>query len=440
MDSELRLQLLRALVRDRQFLKSSWRDVDPTTFAEKEERTIAKAALGFWEKYESPIGPMLRSAIDEEISKNGMAVKTKQKLKDLVNLIQAQKLEPVSLLALQDRIKSLKHNSFYETALDEIITAHEAHEFNVEMLREIIEKAAIELQTGKVEARDYLDQLENRITRRNHWDELKKYPMLLIDPLDEKVRSIGRGHIGLLLAPYSSGKGLALAYIATAYAMQGLKVLFITLEDPLDQVEDRLDASLTGLPLSRLQQLPNRLRKRFRRIKKQMRGRIHIVDGTEGGWTLSQIEKLWEQERQAGFVADVIIIDYDDEIECEKQFKGESARRMEFAWVYRRMRRMAAKLDVILWTAAQASRGAEGKRIVTGKDTAEDISKVRKVTFAIGIGGDPREENTKTLYVIRHRLDRSRFAVDIKTNFRCGLFYDREATLAAKRRPRRPAS
>jgi len=437
MDTELRLQVLRALTRDRQFLRSSWRDVDPEDFAEREERIIAKAAVGFWEKYEAPIGAMLRSEVEEVISRNGMAAGTKKKLKDLVDAIQTQKIEPVSLKALEDRVKALKRNTFYEKTLDDIITAHEKNEFTVDMLRDIIEKAAIELNTGRIVPRDYFAELENRITRRDHWDELKKYPVLMIDPLDEKVRAIGRGHIGLLLAPYSSGKGLALAYITTAYAMQGLKVLFITLEDPLDQVEDRLDASLTGLPVSRLQQLPNRLRKRFRRIKKQMRGRIKLVDGTEGGWTITQVEKLWEQERQAGFTADVIVIDYDDEIECEKSFKGESARRHEFAEIYRRMRRMAAKLDIILWTAAQASRPAEGKRIVTGKDTAEDISKVRKVTFAIGIGGDNQTENMKTLYVIRHRLDRSRFAVDIMTNFRSALFYDREATLLRKRATRR---
>ena len=50
----------------------------------------------------------------------------------------------------------------------------------------------------------------------------------------------------------------------TPYALQGLKVWHITLEDPLEEVEDRIDANLSGLPKARLRELPNRLKKRFR--------------------------------------------------------------------------------------------------------------------------------------------------------------------------------
>ena len=137
---------------------------------------------------------------------------------------------------------------------------------------------------------------------------------------------------------------------------------------------------------------------------------------------------MWEQQKREGFVADVIVIDYDDELECEKQFKGESARRFEFAEIYRKLRRLAVKLDVILWTAAQATRKGEGKRVLTMSDVAEDYSKVRKAFLGISIGSDPKVPALKVLYVMRHKDGRSRFGVEIMSNFASAIFYDAEAS------------
>jgi hypothetical protein len=330
---------------------------------------------------------------------------------------------------LIDRTKKLKHHAFYAAAVEEVISNYEKGTLQSDVLAELVERANKELKVNGILSRDYIEGLETRIKRRELWAEDHKFPLLLIDPLDTKIRAIGRGHLGMFLAPFASGKGFALIHITVAYALQGLKVLHISLEDPADEVEDRLDAALTGLPKSKLFRLPNRLRKRFRKVKRLMRGRIKLIDGIEGGFTVSRIERIWEEEKQNGFIADAIVIDYDDELECEKQFKGESARRMEYGEIYKRLRRLAAKLNVIVWTAGQATRDAEGKKVISGKLAAEDISKIRKCFLVIGIGSMPESETLKYLFVARHRLDRSRFGVTIASNFAQGLFYDREETM-----------
>jgi hypothetical protein len=339
-------------------------------------------------------------------------------------------MDLVPVRALQDRVKSLKQTTFYEQAVDSVITAHEQGKLDPTFLSSLVEQATKELSDGAVLAVDFLsdEELEKRIDQRAAYAD-NQTPKLMIDPLDEKVSAVGPGAVALVLAPYSAGKGLFLCQIDLAYAMQGLRGWHITLEDPLELVGSRLDAALTGIPMAKLNDLPNRLKKRFRRLRKQIRGRIRITDGTMGGWTVSQIERGFEQLKQEGFTPDFIIVDYDEYIVCEKQFKGESARRFEYDDIYRRLTQLAAKLQVIIWTAAQATRNAEGKLWVTGKDAAEDISKIRKCFFAVGIGRDPESENTTGLYVCRHRGDKSRFGVTIQSNFSSGRFYDRAATL-----------
>jgi replicative DNA helicase len=427
-DKELRYQILRAIVRDRSFLKQAYRDVRAEDFSDRGESLIAQAAITFYDKYQEPIGAMLRSQVDELAGRN-MGAESKDKLRDLITKIQSGQMELVSVNALIDRVKSLKKATFYDTALDEMITAHESGELTSEVLASLVERANRELSADQIMSTDYFneDELKKRMERRELWHD-NKYPLFLIPELDSKIKAIGRGHLGMFVAPPNAGKGPALLHMDVAYAIQGLNVLHITLEDPKEEVENRLDAILTGIPLNKLRTLPNRLKKRWRRASKRMHGRIKIIDGTDGGWTVTMVERAWETEKKNGFTADVITIDYDDEIECEKPFKGESARRFEFAEIYRRLRRMASKLDCIVWTAAQGTKATEGKKVITMKDVAEDFSKVRKSFLAIGIGADPKVANLKYLNVMRHRLDRSRFGVEIMSKFDSAIFYDTEAT------------
>jgi hypothetical protein len=214
-------------------------------------------------------------------------------------------------------------------------------------------------------------------------------------------------------------------------------VLHITLEDPIEEVENRLDASIAGVAKNALVNFPIRLRKRLRKARTILKGKIRLVDGTEGGWTLAKIEQTWEELRQDGFIADAIVIDYDDELESPIQYKGDSAARMKSADIYRSLRKLAARLNIIVWTAAQGTRASEGHKIISGRDVAEDISKIRKVTLCIGIGKIDEYEDRKHLYVTRHRLDRSRFGVDICTDYGAGLFYDVEATNRLRAEERR---
>lgn len=432
MDKALRVQILRAAVRDRAFLTQAWRDVNPEDFPQREEVVVARAAVTFFEKYGSPIGPMLRSEADDIAAEMRFGEESKKRL----HLLCADLVKPtqdlVSVRALVDRVRTLKKAAFFDKALEEITTSYEEDKLSAEVLAEIVEKAQKELRHTKLHARDYFTGLEDRQKRRKMTPEEAR-PCFLIGPLDKRISGPSRGELAIWLAPPSGGKGLALVHMSLAYAMQDWKVLHISLEDSATLVEDRMDACLTGLPLRSLKHLPNRLRKRYDRMLRYVKGSIRLVDGTEGGWTVSRVQRVWEELAQEGFVADVIVIDYDDELECEKQFKGDSARRFEFAEIYRRLRKLAATTNTIVWTAAQTSSKAEGKRQIVGKDIAEDYSKIRKVYLCISIGGTAEAPDEKYLFVVKNRTGRRNFGVTIATNYGAATFYDIEATARLKK-------
>lgn len=443
MDKALRLQVLRAAVTDAGFLRLAWHNVKSDDFPSAEESMIAEAAIAFYSRYEEPVGPMLRSEVAELARTAKLGSESKKRLRDLLDTIQQAKVEMVSVKALVDKVRSLRKAALYEQAGDEIITALDKNEFGPGMLQEIMERCNRELNHDGFVLHDYFasSELKKRIKRRADFDE-RSLPLFLIDPLDEKITACGRGQLGMVMAPPGGGKGLFLVHMGLALSLQSWNVLHFTLEDPLKVVEDRYDACLTGIPLRRLKTLPRRLRKRFVRARRLQRGRLKIVDATDGGWSVSKMEQAWEQAARDGFIADAIIIDYDDEIECEKQFKGESARRFEFAEIYRRLRRFAKRANVALWVAAQPGKQAETKRVITGRDVSEDYSKIRKVFLCVTIGQEPEQKAVKYVYVPKNRLGRSHFGVNVVTKYGAAIFFDRAATFEwnAMMRARRAAA
>jgi replicative DNA helicase len=437
MEATLRRQVLRAAVRDRMFLKTVCHDVSPNDFPDRAEQIVATIALKFWDEHNEPIGALLRSDAEDAARHQRLNQEERKQLRQLIDDIQGTKMDLVPIKALEDRVLALKRDTFFDHALEQVVTAQEKGRLDATVLEDIVEQARRELADRVYVATDYMDELEKRILRRRLNQDTEKYPRLMIDPIDEEIRAIGRGHFAIFVGPYSSGKSLFLMHVAMAYAMQGLNVIYVTLEDPKDILENRMDASMGGIPMSKLNLLPNRLRHRFNNLKQMIRGRIKIVDATEGGFTISKCEKMWDQLRSDGFIADAIIIDYDEEIECEKKFSGEMQRKQEFMEIYKRIRRMAKKLDVLVWTASQTKRGTADKKVITGDMVGEDISKIKKSFLAIGIGKVPDEDNVTNLYIMRHRLDRSKFSVEVVSDFASGLAVDAEATRLRMRKPKR---
>ncbi len=174
MDSKLRLQLLRAAVRDGVFLRAAWRDLDPEDFKDREEGTIITAATQYWETYHQPIGPMLTSAVEDIAEDKRFGADSKQHLKDLVRRIEKGSTDNVAVRALIDRVHAMKRARFNDAAIEEIITLHEQGKLNGSTFADLVDKARRELDQGAAQSVDILSMKEfkKRQLRRAQRDDL----------------------------------------------------------------------------------------------------------------------------------------------------------------------------------------------------------------------------------------------------------------------------
>lgn len=432
-DPSFQEKLVALVVRDRNFLRECNGLLNEDDFkpirrdGPTELWTAASVALDFYRRHREPVGSLLRPELIHFADKNMLGEKAKARLLDLAaRLRDAQNGFAAS--AIVEKVISYKKDLLKARAVHELMDLSEAGELTDDKWLEVCMRGVEQFGQKQVKPVEFLDEIEDRIERREvaAAEGHRRNPFFLIDPLDELIGGIGRGHLGLWVAHLNVGKSFALEHTALAYLLQGMQVLYITLEDMLPDVEDRFDASIAELPIRRLGELPNKLRNRFQLFKNVLRSRLRVYDGTENQISVAGVEDLWQQEYNRGFLADAIFIDYDDEIRAPRK---QQERRFEFADIYRELRRLAARRDVVVWTAAQTNRAARLKKIVTEGDLAEDVSKARKATLAIGIGRGEWGPDSRYLWVMRHKLDQKHVGCHVIGDFERGLFYKREPTL-----------
>lgn len=434
-DPDFQEVLLALVCRDRMFLREHGHLLTSEDFkpqsedpASRNRWVIAERALSHWEKYKEPIGDLLPA----ELSKYAKDARLGEKRTHLLKLTGKQILKRniAGIQAVTERLTDFKRNALFSQAIEELVTLHASGELTNERFLSAA-RSVVDFENQKKEAvTDYFDGLELRIERRQLGGGDERYPVFFIDPLDAITRGIAKGHLGCVVGPYKRGKSQFLIWLAIAYTIQKLNVLYITLEDPKEDVEDRFDAAVANLPIKSLHNKPKTLRKHFRLFKRVVRGRLKIYDGTDQGMTVRDIEQIWLQEREAGFIADAIIVDYDDEIRPSKK---NPERRHEIAEVYRDLRRMGARHHLLVWTAAQTQRKTEDLKILSGDKLAEDISKARKVSCLITMGKGDWGPDSIHFYVAAHKFNKQHVGCTVFANRDNMLIYDRARTLAKTR-------
>jgi replicative DNA helicase len=388
--------------------------------------------LEHWRRYHEPIGGLLKSEVLEYIEthrKEGTKRIAYDK-KELIALLQlitsGNQLVPAE--SMEDKVRRYLERKYIKNALEEVIEAQEAGNLTPKKFAEVCRKVGDWSSKKRLETIRLVtkESLEDRIVRRTR-ETNQSRPFLLIDGLDSKTKLVGRGDLGLLIAPAKAGKSVGLAHISTAYARQRLNVMHVSLEDPKDEVEDRFDASWTGIPITELNKLPNKLRNRFKRFARSLDHRIELIDGTDEALGIADIEEIYLRRRDQGWIADAVIIDYDDYIKSVRKYEKKMDR---FDEIYVDFRRFLARYDLIGWTAAQSKRVKEGTSVIGMNAVADDIGKIRKCTMCIGVGYGKTGPDARYLYVNAHKRGRMNFGTEIITNLESGIFYDRERTMA----------
>lgn len=398
-------------------------NLDASLFENSVHRWVANATLSYAKRYSSGIsraalkiearnaytsGRLVRKrdrhVVDALLKKLPKPVRDRSYIKrELFRFIKTQTLKDV---LLYDAVDVLKNNDV--DRVDAILQ------------RVLDVQAPTETGMGHFMARERV----KRYDRRADWVPDGIATGLEVDS-HMKAGGPRRKQLAAIVAPPHTGKTMTLCHLAKqAVMLANKRVLVITLEEDEETIQDRLDASFTGISINDLEldHKRRRVRKFWKRFEASHPHEMIVVkEFPMNVTTTAQIEAYIKSLERKGFYPDVVFVDYAGLMRpnIARRAGDVETRYEEIGSVFVDLRSMAQRLNILVWTALQGNRNSTGKRVVNMKDLAESFKPAMHADLLIAICQTEEEEKKRIarLYSMKVRGGRARMEFPVKLDY-----------------------
>lgn len=278
-------------------------------------------------------------------------------------------------------------------------------------------------------------------------DDDDDYFLTGIPELDVHGLGPGRRKLHLTIAPYGTGKTWWLERLMKVNFIVGHRVLYVSLEMDPKAISERFHRDLFALGRRKgkanwltwdrdekghvIGTLEHEAVREFTRSKTvrrylekkrkvlERRPPLFIKGFPSGSLTIRQFVSYLDMLEGRGFIPDLILVDYADLFKVSAENK-----RNDLSSLYVDIRGVAQERNIAIATASQMNRSGAGKKIGTGRDVAEDWSKMGTVDTAFTFNQTPAEKDLGFLriFVDKGRNEADKFTVHICQNLDLGQF------------------
>lgn len=253
---------------------------------------------------------------------------------------------------------------------------------------------ALKLGTDNNHGYDYLLDFEKRfeILARNPvstgWE--------LIDNICKG--GLGRGELGVVIAPTGAGKSMALVHLGAQALKLGLNVVHYTLELQDKVVSLRYDSCITGIPLGDVKECKDQVWENI----KDVPGKLIVKEYPTKSASTNTIKHHLDKLKRKDFRIDMVIVDYGDLI---KPISAQKEKRIELEGIYEELRGIAQTFNCSLWTASQTNRSGLNAEVITMESISEAFNKCFVADFICTISRTVKDKNTNEgrMFVAKNR-------------------------------------
>ena len=209
---------------------------------------------------------------------------------------------------------------------------------------------------------------------------------------------LGKGELGVVVAPTGAGKSMALVHLGTQAIKSGCNVLHYTLELQDTVIGTRYDACITGFGLNAVHGLKDEI---YEKIK-DMSGGLIIKEYPTKSASTQTIRAHLEKLRKREVPIDMIIVDYGDLL---RPVSTQKEKRNELESIYEEMRGIAQEYECPLWTASQTNRSGLNAEVITMESISEAFNKCFVADFICSISrtAEDKVANTARMFVAKNR-------------------------------------
>jgi len=297
--------------------------------------------------------------------------------------------------------------------------------------RKLAEEIITDVKTGDIKSKYKVNAIEEKFQKISHIGEEKDDCESVTEGIEKALRKefretiptgigaiddltgggLGKGEIGVILAPSGVGKTTALTVIAdTAYKCDK-NVAHIVFEDTKDQIKRKHYVIWAESALSKLED--NAEHDRVLGVAKKMgkdmegRGRLFVKRFSQEDTTMRDIRNwMINYEKKFGFKFDMLVLDY---LDCVESHKRTPDRHESELAVIKGFESLAADFDIPAWTAIQSNRSGIGAEFVEAQQTGGNIKRMQKAHFFMSIAKTPSQQEANFANI---RIIKARFAKD----------------------------
>ena len=205
------------------------------------------------------------------------------------------------------------------------------------------------------------------------------------DTVDKKLfGGMNRGELNIFAGGSGAGKSLFLANLGVNWALQGLNVVYLTLELSEELVSMRVDSMITEIPARDVFKQLDEVEMRVKVIGKK--SGTYQVKYMPSGKTANDVRSyLKEYEIKLGRKVDILLVDYLDLLmPISKKISAENLF-IKDKFVSEELRNLAVEKNCVLVTAAQLNRGAVEEVEFDHSHISGGLSKIQTADNVFGI-------------------------------------------------------
>ena len=338
-------------------------------FGNRVEQLLFGEVFKFVEKYNNL--PTKDAILIELNSRRDINEEELQHLKDYI--VGVENTESDEQWLLETTEKFCKDRAVHNAVLSGIkILDNKDKKQTPEAIPHILSEA-LAVSFDKSVGHDYIEDAEARF-KFYHTKE-KRYQFDL-----DYMNRITKGGVpsktlNIALAGTGVGKSLFMCHVASSYLLQGLNVLYITLEMAEERIAERIDANLLDVTMEDLHDMPKQLYDgKIKKLREKTQGQLIVKEYPTASAHAGHFKSLMnELALKKSFRPDVIFIDYLN-ICASSRFKGGNISSYFYIKaIAEELRGLAVEHNVPIFSATQTTRTGFVSTDIGLEDTSESF-------------------------------------------------------------------
>ena len=394
-------KILTSLIFKKPFLQTIFDILDSNMFDSEADKWLVKQTKEYFLEFKKePTLEALKISI-EDIQDDILKTSVISNLKDVYNYREADDLDFV-----QKKMIEFCKNQSLKNAILKSVDLLQIGEYD--KIKTVIDKA---MKAGTLSdlGHDYINELLSRFEESTR-DTIKTPWDVINDVMDG---GLGKGELGVVVAPAGIGKTWFLQSIGADAVKRGKSVVHYTLELNQAYVGLRYDTIFTGIPTANLKYSMSDVEKVINKLTGNLLIK-YFPTRTASVQTLSAHLKNLELHDK---MPDVVLVDYADIL---RDTSGIKDYRLQLGNIYEDLRGLAGEYDIPIWTASQANRSSLEEDVIEADKVAESYSKVMTADFIMSVSRKATDKiaNTGRVHIMKNRFgqDGTTYPANINTN------------------------